>query len=104
MSKVHEVKCRYFDFEDMFYARKTFDLLENDKDFKAGDDIRYMEWDPEYGHCTGRFFQAEICYTISGENGLEDDYIIVGLTRIEVMRMDYVVQRKYLELVEEKNP
>lgn len=84
---VHELKIYPVFFEDVRFAKKTFDLRKNDRNFGVGDQIIFHEFNPdgefedyerERGY-TGHHFIARITYILSNFDGLLDSYCILGL-------------------------
>ena len=63
----HELKVWPVYFNEIFKCRKNFDIRKNDRNFKVGDTITFMEWDPSTESYTGRHCHREISY-IMGEN------------------------------------
>ena len=84
--KIHELKCWPEFFVPLREQIKEFELRKNDRDYKVGDYLILLEFDPgsEHGH-TGRVVYRQVQYVLSASQapaGLADDYVILGLTRI----------------------
>lgn len=75
--KTHEIKLASANYDDVASGRKSFDLLKNDKKFKVGDRLHYLEFTA--GRHTGRTISAEIVYILEEYTGLAEDYCILGL-------------------------
>lgn len=58
-------------------GHKTFEVRFNDRDFKRGDLINLMEYDPDYcGGYTGRVYTAVITYVLTDERFVKKGYCI----------------------------
>ena len=83
----HELKSWPEFFGPLMDGKKTFDLRKNDRNFKVGDRIRFVEWTPETKSYTGRECERNIVYMIHGLGpgcieplrGLHSGYVILGL-------------------------
>lgn len=63
--------------------RKPFEARKNDRDFKIGDHLHLMEYDPELDHYSGRLLVREISYILPGGAwGIEPGYVVLGLKTI----------------------
>lgn len=75
--KVHSVKIGKEFFEDVKNNIKTFELRENDRNYKAGEILELHEY--EAGEETGRTCRKLITYMLKEFTGLQDGYCILGL-------------------------
>lgn len=75
--KTHEIKLASANYDDVASGRKSFDLLKNDKKFKVGDKLHYLEFTA--GRHTGRTISADIVYMLEEYTGLAEDYCILGI-------------------------
>ena len=74
----HDLKIGPNYFDAVSDGRKKFELRRNDRDFKAGDRLMLREWvASEY---TGRCLCCKVDYILSGHDGLDPDYVILGIT------------------------
>ena len=80
---VHKLKTWPSFFESMISGEKTFELREDDRFFKVGDQLDLREYDPAEEKYTGRMLLVEVTY-ILGKNPLVDlgDYIIMSIKKI----------------------
>ncbi len=67
--KIHELKIWPEFFNQVFLGNKTFEVRENDRDFKAGDRVVLREYDMSEGRYTGRQIRKEISYVLRGVQG-----------------------------------
>ncbi len=75
-NKIHEVKIGASFYDDAASGRKPFELRKNDRDYKAGDILKMLEF--QDGEYTGRALYAGITYVLEDYTGLEDGYCILG--------------------------
>lgn len=82
-TKVHKLKTWPLFFQDILYGVKTFELRKDNRDFKTGDILFLMEFDPskDEGSFTGRYLSRLIVYKLSAGIfiGIEKGYCILGL-------------------------
>lgn len=76
----HKLKLAKMFFDDVRSGRKSFDLLENDRNYQLGDIIEYREMDQ--GEETGRVIEKEVIYILEGFKGLQENYCILALADI----------------------
>jgi hypothetical protein len=62
--KIHELKTWPEYFNLMVSGEKTFELREDDRDFKVGDRLDLMEFDPSNGEYTGRHIHRFITHIL----------------------------------------
>ncbi|MBP5976794.1 DUF3850 domain-containing protein [Brasilonema sp. CT11] len=72
-------------FETIVNDEKSFELRENDRDFKIGDHLNLIEVDPENQmKATGRSCKREIIYILEGEQwGLKSGYVVLSFKPIK---------------------
>lgn len=68
---IHRLKTWPALFEAIKTGRKTFDLRENDRNFREGDILNFREWEPRTELYTGREINKKIGFMIQGEWGLK---------------------------------
>ena len=81
---IHELKCWPAFFALVWDGKKPWELRRLDRDFRVGDFIRLLEWDPETGcYTTAEIQGLRITAVLSGhplsEFGLKDGYGILSL-------------------------
>ena len=74
----HELKIRPEYFSAVKSRIKQFELRKDDRGFKVGDILTLREWD-EKGY-TGNEVRCEIKYMLKGHDGLDEDYVILGIS------------------------
>lgn len=77
---VQKIKIDPVFFEDIEKGVKTFELRNNDRDYKVGQVLNIGEY--ENKEFTGRYVKKQVCYVLKGFKGLEDNWCILGLTDI----------------------
>lgn len=83
--RTHELKCWLPFFQAILDGDKTFEVRKNDRGFQKGDVLRLREFDPtakyltDGGRYTGRDFPMVVAYVLSGFDGIEDGYVVMGL-------------------------
>lgn len=59
---------------------KSFEIRKNDRDFKTGDTLQLMEWEPIKKHFTDREMICEIKYIMhDGNMGLKKGYCVMAI-------------------------
>lgn len=94
--KTHELKILPEYFEAVADGSKTFELRNNDRDFKAGDVLILKEHDTQIinvgqngeelsrkGGYTGREIKKKITYVLKDIPGLYKNYAILALGEVE---------------------
>ena len=76
---IHQLKTLPEYFEAVRKGDKTFELRENDRDFKVGDYLALNEWDGE--KYTGRSQLVKVTYILDPNEVMtcEDGFAILGL-------------------------
>jgi len=78
--KFHELKTYDKYFDDIVNGNKTFEVRENDRDFKVGDILILCEYLPVKNVHTGRQVAREIKYILKGGRfGIKKGYVVMGL-------------------------
>lgn len=76
--KTHELKILPEFFTAVLEGRKTFELRNNDRDYKVDDVLLLKEFDGE--KYTGNYTHKNITYVLNGgQYGLDKDYVILGI-------------------------
>lgn len=82
-ARQHDLKCWPPFFQAILDGDKTFEVRKNDRGFQRGDVLRLREYDPNamsrVGMYTQREIMAVITYVLSGFDGIEDGYVVMGL-------------------------
>ena len=82
---MHELKCWPEFFEEILAGRKTFELRQDDRGFRAGDTLRLREWHPGRKEYTGRELEREVSYLMAGGGfGLLQGWVCMALESPEV--------------------
>lgn len=80
--KTHELKILPKYFSEVVSGSKTFEVRQNDRDFKVGDEIILNEYDRERGfYYTGYKVTVEITYILDNPEYLKNGYVILGIKR-----------------------
>lgn len=85
--KTHEVKCWPEGYAAIADGSAPFSLRRNDRHYKVGDKIKFLEYDDRKGVFTGREVTRRITFMIEGVgpggitplHGLARGYAILGL-------------------------
>jgi hypothetical protein len=77
MTKVHELKVLPKYFLAISEGRKAFELRKDDRGFEVGDLLKLREWDGN--DFSGRFVFCKVTYILKDFQGLESDYVILGI-------------------------
>jgi hypothetical protein len=86
---VHILKSwpAYFPF--ITNGSKKFELRKNDRDFKVGDTLILVEFDPATEKFSGLKTKVEVSFLLKDFPGLETGYVIMSLTGIHRLGLDY---------------
>lgn len=76
----HELKTWPEYFEEIFSGLKSFEVRENDRQFRVGDILHLREW--YNGYYTGRECKREIIYLLTGTQfiGIKEGYCVMSIT------------------------
>lgn len=81
--KVHELKTWPYFFNQILIGVKRYEIREDDRGFKVGDELMLNEWDPETEEYTGRAVDAVITSKVDGgQLGIKDGYCVLGIRTI----------------------
>lgn len=64
---IHELKTWPVYFGAVAAGKKTFEIRKDDRGFGIGDWLHLCEWDPQSGHYTGRYVNAEVTYILRAD-------------------------------------
>lgn len=82
---VHELKTLNPYFEDVWSGKKDFELRRNDRDFKVGDRLKLLEYEPGNNQYVPRYILKDVKYILKGGVfGLSSEYVILGLKDIKI--------------------
>ena len=83
--KTHEIKLNVEFCDDVLNGIKTFEIRKNDRNYKVGDLIKFLPWDPsssKYAIHEVHDKTYKIKYILSGY-GLQDGYIAMVIEGVE---------------------
>lgn len=75
----HDLKTWPTYYRRVFEGEKRFEIRKNDRDFRPGDTLKLMEWNPETKEFTGRELFRKAGYILDSHDGLKDGYVIIQL-------------------------
>ena len=78
MSK-HELKIWPEYFQAVWDGSKTFEVRKNDRDYKVGDMLVLLEWDPNKDEWTGSGICKRVTYILDAPEYLKEGYVVMGL-------------------------
>ncbi len=79
--KIHELKTWPECFKAILSGSKNFEVRKNDRNFRVGDRLDLMEYNPNLNDYTGRHTHRFITYILKGgEFGIEEGFCVMGLT------------------------
>lgn len=82
--EVHQLKTVQPYFDDIWKNGKNFEVRKNDRNFKVGDVLLLLEYDPKnkddkkQGY-TGMYLTAKITYILNDPNYCKEGYVILGI-------------------------
>lgn len=84
LSATHRLKCWPEFFAKIRSREKRFEARKNDRDFRVGDTLLLLEWNPQTGQYTGEVERARVSYMLAGPNfGVERDYCVMSLEDVK---------------------
>ena len=88
----HKLKTWPQYFKDTQEGKKTFELRKHDRDFKVGDKLQLLEYDPltvdKNNVYSGKKQKVKVTYIIDGDTddgfkfGLQRGYVIMGIQKL----------------------
>lgn len=76
---VHKLKIRHEYFDAVRDGRKPFEVRKDDRDYKVGDILILVRYDPETGE-SGDSMARDVTYVLKGGAfGIELGYVVLGL-------------------------
>jgi ParB family chromosome partitioning protein len=76
---VHTLKCWLSYLEEMISGRKTFEVRQRDRDYRVGDHLRLLGYDPERKEHNGREMNVVVTYILDGGAfGIDRDYCVMA--------------------------
>lgn len=80
--KTHKLKTWPKPFKDVCDNYKIFEYRLNDRDFKEGDILMLLEWDPESKQYTNHRVDLDVTYCLyGGQFGIPEGYVIMSIQR-----------------------
>lgn len=80
----HDLKTWLPYFDAIIDGSKPFEVRKNDRDYKVGDTLRLIPFDPEKGRAVRRFgmrhCDKDVTYVLAGgQFGIDPGYVVLGL-------------------------
>ena len=83
--KLHILKSKEEYFKEILRENQTFDLRKNDRDYQVGDLIHFVKTDGnEYIICSQVVFRIIYILKNVEQYGLDKDYCILGIKKLEI--------------------
>ena len=82
--KLHELKIKDEYFKEVLRENKTFELRKNDRDYRVGDLIHFVDIDGNPSYNEKLVFQITYVLKDVPEYGLDKDYCILGIKKLEI--------------------
>ena len=73
---IHELKILPKYFQAQKEGIKNFEIRKNDRDYKVGDDLVLLEYNPESKKKTGKLMVVKITYITDYKQ--KDGYVVLG--------------------------
>jgi hypothetical protein len=71
-------------FNDVYVGLKDFEVRKNDRDFKVGDRLKFIEHG-EHIHYLPRYVFKDVKYILTGgQYGIAPDYVVLGLVDVSL--------------------
>ena len=78
--KTHELKTWQPYFEEVIRGRKTFEIRENDRNFKVGERLLLKEFDPDTQTYSGKDALYKITYMT--DFAQKENFVVMSITPI----------------------
>lgn len=76
----HELKTWPKMYRDVVNQDKKFEVRKNDRDFKVGDTLSLLEYDPIEREFTGAEHRVFVEYLLEGgEFGIDEGHVVMGI-------------------------
>lgn len=83
--RIHMLKTWPAPFQALVDGTKTFEVRLNDRDYKVGDWLHLVAWDPDAGKGLGVSAHAPVRYVLHGGRfGIEKDHVVMGLGEVRM--------------------
>lgn len=77
---IHELKTWPHYFNEVFAGRKLFEVRENDRDYKAGDDLLLREYSQIDDSYSGREVLCNVTYVLYGGGfGITANHVVMSI-------------------------
>ena len=77
--KIHDLKITPGHYQSVSDEVKTFEVRNNDRDFKRGDYLLLREWNPDTKDYTGRKLIRRIIYVLDDSLFVIEGYVVLSL-------------------------
>ena len=77
--KKHILKTINPYFQDVWDNKKTFEIRLNDRDFKVGDELVLIEYDPITDSQSGREIYTKVPYILKDKPFVPDGYVCMSI-------------------------
>lgn len=82
-SRTHRIKTWPGPFAAVLDGSKRFEYRRNDRDYRTGDCLHLIEWEPIGKHETGRSCEARVTFTLYGlEFGVPEGFVVMSLADV----------------------
>lgn len=88
--RAHKLKTWPVYFQAVQSEKKTFEVRRADRDFREGDYLLLVEFDPAKDECTGPYLYRRISYVLTSTDaprGLVDGYVVLGLGPVDTFNI-----------------
>ncbi|MNW38087.1 hypothetical protein D3C74_151460 [compost metagenome] len=75
----HELKILPEYFQAVWDGSKTFEVRKNDRDYKVGDMLVLLEWDPDKNEWTGSGICKRVTYILDAPEFVKEGYVVMSL-------------------------
>lgn len=84
---IHKLKISTEYLNDIIRFEKTFEVRNNDRNFKVGDYLSLEEYgkDDEY---TGRFILVKVTYILKDKSFCKDEYVVMSIIPCRIQSTD----------------
>ncbi len=76
---VHILKITPKYYSDIIHGYKTFEIRNNDRDFKEGDELNLQEYDN--GTYTGKSVEVKVIGVMRNYPGVHPDYVVMYIRK-----------------------
>lgn len=81
VNKVHNLKCRSPDFDNIRKGLMSFQIRKNDREYTSNDILVLNRLTPE-GDLTGEIQVCKVTHALYSDHGLKDGFVLLNIQKL----------------------